>query len=219
MSQIGSPLLCSTEEKPHREAENGLEQLSYISYLINEHKLQDISESHVRQLQALAVRGIYPCAGEYRNAHRNVHIKGSDHRLPHESLVPQFVRDAVDWINKSRGSRSGLERASYALWRFNWIHPFAGGNGRTSRAVAYLILCMDMGAMLPGVPTVPALIYQRREEYIDALRVADRGELASGMPDLSAMTQYLKEIVTRQLATTIDRLEGSPRRRQLDAGA
>jgi fido (protein-threonine AMPylation protein) len=25
----------------------------------------------------------------------------------------------------------GVERAAYALWRLNWIHPFAGGNGRT----------------------------------------------------------------------------------------
>jgi Fic family protein len=59
------------------------------------------------------------------------------------------VRDAVNWINQA-SERSPLERAGYALWRFNWVHPFRGGNGRTSRAVAYLIVCMAEQMMLPG---------------------------------------------------------------------
>lgn len=217
MPHIASPLQCSAEEKDPLEAQNGLEQLSYIGYLVNDLKIQEISEAHVRGLQAIAIRGIYPCVGEYRTAFHNVQIKGSNHVLPSAYQVPQLVRGAVDWINESRGTRSGLERASYALWRLNWIHPFAGGNGRTSRAIAYLILCVDMEAMLPGVPTVPGLIYDRREEYIHALQAADRGELATGSPDLSAMTQFLKEVVTRQLASAIDRLDGSPRKNQPDA--
>jgi Fic family protein len=44
---------------------------------------------------------------------------------------------------------SALERAAYAQWRFNWIHPFAGGNGRASRALTYLIVCMNEERMLP----------------------------------------------------------------------
>ncbi|WP_420810771.1 Fic family protein [Haliangium ochraceum] len=82
------------------------------------------------QLHALAVQGIYPCAGQYRNAWRNVRIQGSEHQVPEPALVPNHVRDLLDRLNSKQGS--ALKRAAYALWRINWIHPFAGGNGRTS---------------------------------------------------------------------------------------
>jgi Fic family protein len=103
------------------------------------------------------------------------------------------------------GKRSALERAAYALWRLNWIHPFAGGNGRTSRAVAYLILCAEDGAMMPGKPTMPSLIHQNRREYITALRACDAAEL-SGEPDFTVMVDHLREMLMRQLASAIDRL-------------
>jgi Fic family protein len=108
-----------------------------------------------------------------------------------------------------------LERAAYALWRLNWVHPFRGGNGRTSRCLAYLILCMDLGLMLPGVPTLPTLIYGRRKDYVKALKAADaslvvtveRSE-ADGEPraDLSEMTAYLQDLVTEQLASAVAKL-------------
>ncbi len=60
--------------------------------------------------------------------------------------------------------------------------------------------------MLPGVPTVPKLIYHRRDEYVLALKAADKGERETGNPDLSVMTEYLQQIVTHQMANAIDRL-------------
>jgi Fic family protein len=199
-------LLCDPSKKAELEAANGVEQLDYLASLVNDYHITELRESHVLQLQELAVKGIYPCAGSYRDARFHVTIQGSAHKVPHESQVPSLVRDAVDWINKEKDSRSALERAAYALWRFNWIHPFAGGNGRASRAICYLVLCMDMGAMPPGVPTVPVLIYQRREEYVAALHAADAGERNTGEPDLSAMTNLLQDVVTAQLASAIDKL-------------
>ena len=135
-------------------------------------------------------------------------IQNSDHALPEAAFVPAHVRDAVEWINSSRGHRSALERAAYALWRFNWIHPFAGGNGRSSRAVAYLIVCMDAKMMLPGVPSMPTLIYEKRDEYIEALRAADRSAKLGGDTevDFSAMTDFLQRMLTTQLAHAIDSL-------------
>jgi Fic family protein len=119
----------------------------------------------------------------------------------------------LDTINDR--SRPALERAAYALWRLNWIHPFRGGNGRTSRCIAYLIVCIDMGMMLPGLPTLPTLIYDRRDEYVKALQAADASdrELASeggeGQPgelDLSMMSDYLRDLVLQQLASAVAKL-------------
>ena len=200
------PLLCSEADKAPLEARNGVEQLDYITSLL-ERGADDLRESHVLELQGIAVRDIYPCAGKYRDATKTVIIRNSGHQLPEPAFVPTHVRDAVAWINGNRGRRSALERAAYALWRFNWIHPFAGGNGRTSRALAYLIVCLDAKMMLPGVPSMPTLIYDRRDDYIKALRAADKSVVDSDAePDFSEMTAFLQDMLTRQLASAIDSL-------------
>jgi Fic family protein len=124
------PLLCAPDAKAKPEARNGVEQLDYITELV-EGGARELRESHVLGLQD--IRDVYPCGGKYRTALHNVFIANSAHTLPEAAFVRSLVRDAVDWINRQRGQRSALERAAYALWRFNWIHPFAGGNGRTRK--------------------------------------------------------------------------------------
>jgi Fic family protein len=196
------PLLCPPEEKAEREGANGLDQIQYISELILS-GVSEIRESHVRELHRLAVNGIYPCGGSFRTI--AVSITNSEHQPPHHPLVRAMVADALDWINGSRGTKPALERASYALWRFNWIHPFAGGNGRTSRALAYLIICADEHAMLPGRPNMPTRIYERRTDYIKALRAADASEKLDGA-DFSEMINFLEDVLMQQMADLIDKL-------------
>ena len=204
------PLLCPEDEKARRESENGVAQIDYITHLVTELRITEIRESHVREFQRIAVNGIYPCAGKYRGANVKVVIKGSRHRLPEASHVEHLVIDLVDDLNSSRGQESATRRAANALWRLNWIHPFRGGNGRTSRALCYLILCLDMGMMLPNVPTVPTLILDRRKDYIAALRAADASvaDVDGGVLDLTAMEFLVTDVVTRQLAFAINHLSG-----------
>jgi Fic family protein len=216
LSSTDPNLLCSSEEKAAIETRNGVAQLDYLTKLVNEYKACELRESHVLELQAIAIEGIYNCGGRYRDARSRVTISGSDHVLPEAALVPGLVRDAIEWINQAKiDGVAAFERAAYALWRFNWIHPFRGGNGRTSRAIAYLITCMDMKGMLPGVPTLPTLIYDRRVEYVAALQAADaslRRELPDGEEpklDLSVMTAYLRDLVMMQMASAIDDLSSS----------
>ncbi len=211
-------LLCRREEKAQFETRNGVEQLDYITSLV-EGGASELRESHVLTLQQLAVDGIYPCAGKFRDARTNVLITNSDHVLPEPALVQNLVRDACDWINGTKAERSALERASYALWRFNWIHPFSGGNGRTSRALAYMILCMKEGRMLPGVPSMPTLIYDHRDDYILALRAVDKAEREAKaiagpdetnlVPDFSAMTAFLESMLTHQFANAIKSMKAA----------
>jgi Fic family protein len=202
-------LLCAPEEKAEREAKNGVDQLDYIAYLVNELHVDAARESYFRELHRLAIEGIYPCGGNYRNANMRVKIEGSRHDLPHEALVPSLVGDLLNFLSTQRNQQSSLERAAYALWRVNWIHPFAGGNGRTARAPTYLLLCIDNGATLPGVPTMPALIYRRRKEYVRALRAADAAE-KNGTPDVSEMAALLRDVLTEQLASAVQKLAMPP---------
>jgi Fic family protein len=115
-----------------------------------------------------------------------------------------------NWVNRERGQRTAVARAAYALWRLNWIHPFAGGNGRMSRAVAYLIVCMEAGAMLPGTPPLPELIYETRDQNVAALRKADMEEAAGKEPAFAAMSAYLRDHLTRQLASALGQLTKYP---------
>lgn len=203
---MNDPLLCKPDDKAALEAENGSYQLGYLAHLVNRLEITQVRESHLLELHALAIQNIYPCGGKYRNAHRKVVITGSPHQVPHESSVRHLILDLVDKLNAAAADRSPIWRAAYALWRLNWIHPFAGGNGRTARAFSYLIICMDMKMILPGVPSMPSLIYEHRDEYVEALRAADASALDGADPDISRMETFLQDVVTRQLAAAIDRL-------------
>lgn len=89
------------------------------------------------------------------------------------------------------------------MWRVNWIHPFAGGNGRTSRAVSYLVLCSKLGFRLPGTNTIPEQIVANRQPYYSALDAADAA-WADGRIDVSEMEQLLAEMLSNQLASVIE---------------
>ncbi len=144
---------------------------------------------------------VHPQAGTYRNA--GVQIGGSRHAPPHESLVPAKVEDLCDWVNKNWPIKSALELCAYVMWRLNWIHPFADGNGRTTRAVAYLVLCIRAGARLPGWPTIPEQIAADKTPYYNALEAAD---LAANDEDtdLSEMTILLEGYLQKQLAAVLE---------------
>jgi Fic family protein len=74
----------------------------------------------------------------------------------------------------------------------NWIHPFTDGNGRTARAVAYLVLCVRLGYRLPGTRTIPELIAADKDPYYSALEAADAG-------DLTVLEKLLASLLARQL--------------------
>lgn len=204
-------LRCPPEEKAARETANGVQQLDYLTHLVMELKVTDVRESHVLMLQQLAVDGIYDCGGTYRDARAMIRISDSEHVPPEPAFVSSHVQEMLAYVNDRK--RPALERAAYALWRLNWIHPFRGGNGRTSRCIAYLILCIDLGAMLPGLPTLPTLIYDKREEYVMALRAADASLRDASAKrddddeaDLTVMTAYLRDLVLHQLANAVAKL-------------
>ena len=70
-----------------------------------------------------------------------------------------------------------------------------------------MIICLDLGLMMPGMPTLPTLIYDRRDEYVKALQAAEASLRAGAEdPDLTAMSTYLRDLVTSQLASAITKL-------------
>ncbi len=93
-----------------------------------------------------------------------------------------------------------VDVAAFALWGVTRIHPFRDGNGRTARAFAYACLCLKLGALLPGKPTVVELIARDWAACEEALRAADRTSSAPGRgADLGPLKAYLDELLLRQV--------------------
>lgn len=188
-----------------QEAENTLlqfdEVLDQIDLAVRDGRPFRLRPSLILGLHRTAMNGVHPQAGTYRSA--GVEIGGSKHQPPHESLVAAKVEDLCEWINHNWSAKSALELCAYIMWRLNWIHPFADGNGRTTRAVAYLVLCIRAGARLPGWPTIPEQIAADKEPYYAALEAADLA-IEDDQADLTIMISLVEGYLQRQLAAVLE---------------
>jgi Fic family protein len=93
------------------------------------------------------------------------------------------------------------------MWRLNWIHPFADGNGRTSRILSFFVLFARLGALLPGTPTLPDLIIDHRDLYEAALDDADDA-CKEGRLDVSKMESLVEALLAKQLARVYELAAG-----------
>ena len=83
--------------------------------------------------------------------------------------VPAAMRHWVDTLNEIATAALPIEAIAQAHNRFETIHPFLDGNGRTGRLLLNLIL-VRLGY-------APAIIYKRdRSKYLRALRAADEAD-------------------------------------------
>jgi Fic family protein len=93
---------------------------------------------------------------------------------------------------------SAVRLCAYVLWKLNWIHPFSDGNGRTARAVAYVVMSIKLDSLLPGSPTIPEQIAGDKKPYYSALEAADRA-LEDGKVDVSELEAMLDGMLATQL--------------------
>jgi Fic family protein len=89
----------------------------------------------------------------------------------------------------------------------NWIHPFADGNGRTARAVAYVIISAKLDSLLPGAPTIPEQITANKASYYNALEAADE-RLKAGAVDVSDLEKMLGAMLATQLLSAAKQARG-----------
>jgi Fic family protein len=192
-------LFRDEEQKAELEARNGLLQFDEVIRLVGEVERGAsfrLRPSTLQTLHRIAIQDIYACAGNYRTS--PIQIKGTDHQPPPWQDVPRLVEEMCDYVNDHWLSSTPVHVSAYLMWRINWIHPFAGGNGRTSRAVSYLALCAGLGYHLPGKLTIPEQIVVNREPYYRALDAADLA-WSKVIIDVSEMEILLSALLARQL--------------------
>ena len=200
-------LFADKTEKARLESRNGLlqfdEVLRRIDEAIGRGRLL-LRPSMIQHFQRIAIQDIYTCAGNYRI--KPVIIGNTTHQPPPPSGVSLLVEELCDYVNDTE-HRTPVHLAAYAMWRVNWIHPFAGGNGRTSRAVSYLVLCANLGYRLPGTLAIPEQIVVNRQPYYKALDAADAA-WAKGNLDVSIMEQLLSDLLAKQLVLVHQKATG-----------
>lgn len=207
------------EQEARQAAENGFRQFDRLRQLIRdgisryeEGKFQ-LRISTLTELAKLAVEGTVDAPGHLRRG--PVKIEGSRHIPPDADRVMHYLEEMSEYVN-SNFDRSAWHLAAYVMWRLNWIHPFEDGNGRTARAVAYLLLCVRSKFELPGTTTVPELIAQDKEPYYQALEAADQASIKDpSVVDVSHMERLLRDLLIRQLDAAAG---GSPRTPQIEIG-
>ncbi len=193
-------LIADPELRAQQEAQNGLKQFALVTQMIESYLDPErpfrFRPSHLQQLHRVGLLGLSGYAGLWRPS--GIEIRGSQHEPPGAFEVPERIEELCDYVNENWDKKKALHLASYVMWRLNWIHPFTDGNGRTSRAASYLILCLKMGYLLPGRRTIPDQIAENKAPYYKALEAADVA-WEGGIIDLTAMKQLLRSMLAEQL--------------------
>jgi Fic family protein len=220
-SKAAEPSLVSDPiEEAQLESENAVAQFDRVLDLIDEvvrgSRPFRLRTSTILDLHRIALNRLSTYAGVYRPS--DVEIGQSKHVPPKAHLVPELVEDMCDFVMANFEGGNALHLCAYVMWRVNWIHPFTDGNGRTSRALAYFVLCAKIGYRLPGHVTVPEQIASNKPPYYAALEKADERWLEGDL-DLSALETLLDECLAKQLLTAYedakDPASSSPKERKL----
>jgi Fic family protein len=202
---FSADLITDPQQRAEREVRNGLLQFDLGMKIVEQWTVDKSRKFQLRPSLALslhraALEGISAYAGNFRPA--GVTIEGSKHEPPGAHLVPELIEEMCDYIN-ANWTAPALHLAAYLMWRLNWVHPFADGNGRTSRILSYVVLSIRLGYRLPGTPTIPEQIVENRDPYFAALDAADAAWKNGRQVDVSEMERMVESMLATQLMSII----------------
>ncbi len=147
------------EARNHHAAIKEIEQWQTENRDITARTLLDIHQTVMRDIDTA-------WAGRLRNG--PVFIKGSRHTPPNATLVSEQVDALIAWARQS--ALHPVLLASETHFRFETLHPFFDGNGRTGR------LLMNWQLLRAGFP-ITVIQVEERASYLEALDAGHGGNL------------------------------------------
>lgn len=171
-----SAVISGKPLKDQLEAVNHSKALDYINALAKQIKgHQFITEEHILNIHKIILTGIEDnWAGKYRQT--EVFIRGSNIDLPSPYGVPDLMKKFIKWL-ESQQEEHPVKIAENAHFKFESIHPFVDGNGRTGRLLMNLIL------LLNGYPKT-IIAAEERTEYLNSLNLAQTQDNFAPLYDL-----------------------------------
>ena len=161
--------------------------------------LDPYSVKNLLLAQRIMMEGLTKEAGVFRSG--NVGVFAGDqlvHAGTPAKYVPELMAQLMTWLKESK--YHPLVKSCIFHYEFEFIHPFADGNGRTGRLWQSLILQKwnDLFAWLP----VETLVHENQEEYYRVLQKADSVGNSTEFVEfmLRMICNALKEVSENQIA-------------------
>ncbi len=157
-----------------------------------------VDEALIKKFQKLLTQNTYDTR-RYRLGERPGEYKKHDYVTGKEEIgaAPEDVKDEMDELIEELQSITediALKAAAYFHVKFENIHPFADGNGRTGRLVMNYILVVNSHP--------PVVIHEEdRKSYYSALESWDTEQ------DIEPMLKFLKEQTAKTWEKQIKREE------------
>lgn len=170
--------------KDHLEAVGHKEAFSYVLSLVQDGA--HISERVIREIHSLVLMDRPEERGRYRRI--PVRILGAANTPPEPVTVPELMERLVADERESR--LHPIERAALFHLRFENIHPFIDGNGRTGRLV------LNLSLMQSGYPPVNVKFADRRRYYDAFESFPDDG----GDAIVRLVSEYVEEELAKLLS-------------------
>lgn len=148
-----------------REVQNAYEAYDLMLHL-NPSSVEDLLKAH-----RLMMNGLVRENGQFRSG--NVGIFDGEaliHMAPPAHFVPEHIRNLFAWYQASKAHP--LIKSAVFHYEFEFIHPFADGNGRMGR-LWHTVLLGQWKKLFFWIP-VEEFIQSRQKEYYAALGKADR---------------------------------------------
>lgn len=180
--------LSAVETRPKREILNYFAGLRYVEKHAKKKTLrhEDIFRLHRLLAGKVMDQGE---AGRYRT----IQVRVGRHHPPAAADVSGLMFELLEWWNKKAPELSPALSSSILHYQFEWIHPFADGNGRTGRALALWEL-YRRGFDSHHIFSVDEYYWEDRPAYYRALdAVRDDGG------DLTGWLEYCAQGLCRTL--------------------
>ncbi|WP_213748088.1 Fic family protein [Citrobacter freundii] len=157
-------------------------------------KLSDLLQAH-----QVLMMGLVDNPGQLRSGNVGVYReKQLIHMAPPVSRVLRLMNDLLDWLKTTE--LHPLIAGAVFHYEFEFIHPFADGNGRMGRFWQTLILS-EWRSELAWLP-VETLIHYQQDRYYQVLGVCDRQSSCTPFIEfileniISALQEGLGKLVT-----------------------
>lgn len=166
----------------HYEDEVSVGQLDALTALRSIDSLQELGVEDLRLVHHLIFQRVHPWAGQFRTPGQMATVSGypsaDPHRIDRELQLALFqYRELLRPGLSSLSPHELLRAVSFFHVRFERIHPFLDGNGRTGRA----ILAVQTEKMFGTLPT-----FANQSSYRAAIRESGSNDLGPFIRFLSA---------------------------------